>query len=115
MKETRELVMLGVAILNGTGEALEDGEFTALDMRHYVPVLSRIGAAVNGASAALGEIAKAKPEEWAALLAEVRDKFDIPQDQVELKVELALEAAMAIAEAYAKWPKGGGQGGGKAA
>lgn len=96
MKETKELLALGIALANGVAAALEDGKVDWKDALKLVPVAKRIKDGLAGLENIDDEIQEMSDDDSAELVAWAREEFDIPNDDVEQIVEAALDTALSL-------------------
>lgn len=97
IKETKEVVAFAVALGNGLGNALEDGDIDFADVVDFVGVIRTVGDAFEGLSELPGELSDLSEVEYQELKAYVEDEFDIPQDMVEGVVEQAFDIGLKVA------------------
>ncbi len=96
IKETQEALAFAVAIGNATGISLQDGKFDTMDIVNYVGALTKFPAAVEGANQIPVELKDLDEAESQALIAQIKDQLDLPQDEIEEAIEDHLEVVRVI-------------------
>jgi hypothetical protein len=103
MKETTDLVMAVISLANGVGQAVaDDGKIDVTDTVYLIEFMGSLPAAASGAEKIPGEIENMTDEQRTDLIALVKAKFDIPQDNVEEVLEDALTVAEDLVCLFAK-------------
>jgi hypothetical protein len=90
MKDVEEMAVFMVALANGAGQSLADGEINLTDIGNLMGALTKAPAAFEGVGNIPTQAAEMSEEDWAGLVETVKNQFDIPQDKVEGLVERAL-------------------------
>lgn len=96
LKDTKELLALGLTLGNAIGSAMEDGQIDVTDLTQFIQVIPKVSPAVLGLENVDDEIKAAKEKDWQGLVDYAKEEFDIPQDKIEHAVETALDVAMKI-------------------
>ena len=102
IKETKEMLGFVLSIGNALGASLEDGEVTIGDLTEFVAPLLEAGDAFAGAVSIPAELADLTEEERTELLTYAKEKFSIPEDNVEDVVECGFDTVVQIYELVQK-------------
>ena len=98
LKETTELVMCGIGFMNAAGKAkADDGKYTVGDLTYFLVPMGQIPSALDGADKISDELKARTAEDTNALLTEAKQRFDLPDDEIEEFVEDAVAWALATA------------------
>ena len=89
IEETKDLLDFGLTFGSVIGQAAENG-FQIGDLLLVVPALMKAPAAIEGIGQVPSELKNISDAEAVELKQFVRDKFDIPGDQLEAVIERAL-------------------------
>lgn len=90
-KETQEMLDFVLGLGNALGKSLVDGKVGIGDVHNFVAPLMTAGNAFNNAVGIPAELRDLSAVEKEALLARVKQKFDLPDDKLEAIVENSLE------------------------
>ena len=96
IQETKEMLDFIIAMGNGYGKAVEDGEWTASDLTHFMDALLKVPAALANMDLIPVELGDLEEAELQELKDHVVEEFDIPQDDVEEVIEMALGIGLDI-------------------
>lgn len=99
-KELKEIIAFIVAIAEAGIESSEDGRLSLADARHFFAAARKAGPAFDNMSQALVELQTLGPEGCKALVSEVKEDFDIDDDELERKVENVLDGLCRAYEFY---------------
>ena len=92
--ETKEALDLILTLGNAIGMSLEDGKLGLADLTNFLGVIYLVGPAIGNYKLIAGEIMDLDDAEKVDLYAFVQNKFDIPQDELELKIEIGLKCVI---------------------
>jgi len=98
IKESKELVKLGLSVGNALGKSMADGQVSLSDAIYVLAVLKDAPAAFVGVEQVPAELQDLSDEEYAELVAFAKEQLDIPQDSIESSVELALEIGLKVVQ-----------------
>lgn len=98
IKESKEVLDFVLALGNAAGVSLSDGKIGLEDLSNFFGALTVAGPAFEGIQDVVKEFKDLDKEEAAELVTYVKEKFDIPQDDIEAMVEKGLAAALLIGE-----------------
>lgn len=96
IKETKEILFFVFSFTRAMQLAMEDGDFSWTDARHFIEPAKAIMEAADNVSDVIPEIADITPDEMAELVAYVKEEFDIEDDALEAKIESALDAGVEL-------------------
>lgn len=96
MKELKEAVAFGVALGNALGASMEDGDLSYRDVINLWEPMRLASDAIEGASKIMGEAQALSEEGKQELVAYIKDQFDIPDDELEVKIEAGLTICLGI-------------------
>lgn len=99
-KEFKEGLDLVIAIVNAGGKTLEDGRVTFTDLPAWFPVSTKVSAAVENFQAIWPEIKDLDAAEAEDIHQYVKDRLDLPQDQIEHWLELAVGVLVRLVELF---------------
>ncbi len=103
MKETKELLKLGIELQKALTDSLEDGKVNLLDLGEFIPVIAAAGKAIDGIGKVKAELSSMTPDQKAELKAYVSSEFDLSDDQLELLIEDTLNTLLEIYELTKRW------------
>lgn len=95
-KETKELIMFGVALGNGLGKTFEDGKFKLMELTNFIPALIKLPAGLEGIGSVDDELKNMTPAERLDLVNEVAEQLDLPGDRAEAMIEDGFALGMAV-------------------
>lgn len=96
LKETKDVLFFVFSFTRAMQLAMEDGEFSWTDARHFIEPAQAIMEAADNITDVIPEIADITPEEMAELVEYIKDEFDIEDDDLEAKIESALDAGVEL-------------------
>lgn len=97
MKETRELIIFVFELLNGVGHSLDDGKIDVFDSGNFIAALGALPPALNDATLIPSELSDMSDAQKQELVDLAIERFDIPQDNVEMYIERALKIGIELA------------------
>lgn len=103
MKETKELLKLGIEVQKAISDALEDGKVNLLDLGEFIPVISSAGKAIDGIGKVKAELAAMTPEQKQELKDYVAKEFDLDNDKIELLIEDTINTVLELYELTKRW------------
>ena len=98
MRNVEELMRLGFAVSKAVSDSLSDGKWGFMDLMNFLPVMGKIGPAMEGIADVKAEFAQASKADLARMAQVFREEFDLEDDSLEEKIELAFEAGLSIAK-----------------
>lgn len=103
LKETKEALDLGFALVAATKSALEDGKVNLLDAAELFKIIPAVGPAVDGLPLIAKELGELDAQDSAELLAYAAAGLAtaVTDPGLALKVNAALKLAVTLGEAYA--------------
>jgi len=93
IKETKEVLAFILSLGNALGVSMDDGKIDLGDVVNFFDVLKTAPAALTGLDSLVGEISDLDKKEKDELVSFARNKFQIPQKDVEKFLEGALDLA----------------------
>ena len=105
-KEVMEALTLAASIGEGVYGAVEDGDITIGDYRHFIPAVGDILPALGNINVALEAIKNRTPEDMAVYNQHFKDEFNIPDDLGERFIENCvgtLEHLIGLVDTYREW------------
>jgi len=103
IKETKELVAFSMALVKTAVEVAADGKVGLSDLVTLVGALKDAPDALVGIDQIPAELSDLSPEEVTELVAFIKEKFDLADDELEAKIELGFDVAASVASAILKW------------
>jgi len=107
LKELKEAVSFGVALGNALGKSLEDGKVDYADLLTLWEPITKAPDAFDGASKIIAEVEGLTQEQTEELVQFIKGEFDIPQDEIEIKVEAALNIVLGVMKFVSSFKKKG--------
>ena len=105
MKETKEVLDFVISLGNAVGESARDGEIDYSDVINFWEPISKISDAVYGSVDIPGEMSDLTSDQMAELVSYVKEKFDIPQENVEEIIEDSLSIGLSFISLIGKVTK----------
>ena len=96
MKELTEIVDFGISLGNALGKSFENGKLDVGDTVHLWGVATTVAPAIKDSDEAWEEFKNRTPEQTADLIAHVKEKFDIPQDDIEEAIEDGIDVSFRV-------------------
>ncbi len=90
LKQLGDILDLGISLGNAFGESMEDGVLSYSDAFNFATPLMKIAPAIDGGLDGLQEAWDADEADRELLKAYFKEKFDLPQDDIEQRIEEAL-------------------------
>ncbi len=90
MKDVREILELGFALVPAYKNAMSDGKIGVTDLGVVLGLMPLIGPASEGAGGAMAQWKAATQEQRSIEIAWMRKTFDIADDKLEAKIEACL-------------------------
>ena len=88
IKETKEILTFGFDLLEAILKSLEDKKFSIVtDAPRFVPVIFSAAKAFSGIELVKEELKDLTPEEQEELITELKARFDLKNDAVEILME----------------------------
>ena len=103
IKETKELLDFGFKLQKAVSAALENGKVGVADFPEFFPALMASAKAFSGAEKVPSELADLSEEEIGELVAFAEERFDLPNDGLEMLVEETIEMALKVIALGADW------------
>ena len=92
IKETKEVLNFGFDLLEAIIKSLEDKKFSIVtDAPRFVPVIFSAAKAFSGIELVKEELKDITEEEQQELIAELKKRFDLKNDNVEILIEDVLD------------------------
>jgi len=95
-KETKQILDAMIALGKGIESSLSDGQLNLLDIPNFIPFLTLIMPALEGAEQVPFEFKVADPAEIEELKQYLRDNLDLEDDQLETFIEDSFKVALDI-------------------
>lgn len=95
MKDAKEILSAALGFHQAFEAAKADGKIELADVAHFATPLLELPGAIADSKLALEQFKSASDEDRAAVLAELKAKYDIADDVLEAKVEAAVEWLLA--------------------
>jgi hypothetical protein len=96
MKNTYEALDFMCALANAIGDSLEDGKIGVADLVNLYAPMSKIQLALEDIAEIRTELQESSADDLKKIEAYVLERFDIPQDKIEVFVEGLMGGAMAL-------------------
>ena len=103
IQETKELLEFGFKLQQGIVNSLEDGKMTGMDLPSFFPAIMSSTKGIGGIQKVGAELMDLTEEEKQELLTFVREKFDLPDDQLEELIEDTLHELLDIYRLAIRW------------
>lgn len=103
VKDTLEVLDFGFKLTEAVTATLTDGKVNLLDFPNVLAPLMAAGAAVDGFQNVKNELTSITPFGKQVVEQFVTDRFDIPNDQVEILVEQTIDATINLVSLGFKW------------
>lgn len=102
IKETKEVVRFGCAILNACGKSMQNGQIDLKDIYHFLGVYRLANDALQGIEKVPAELKDLDQKELETIKTLIISEFDIPQEEAEQFIESGLKIAFEIARFFLK-------------
>lgn len=99
MKNTYEALDFMCSLANAIGASLEDGKIGFTDLAELYKPLSKIQLALEGLGEIRKELEGASPDDFAKIKIYILDRFDLPQENIEVFIENLIAGALALVSA----------------
>jgi len=96
LKDVKELLTFGMALITAAGKSLEDGKWDFLDVTNFIPVVSTVNDALSGVDKIPATLANLTQAEQTELVTWFSAKFDLKNNNAEETVETLLRAAVPL-------------------
>lgn len=103
IEETKELLEWGFAVQEAISGSLEDGKINLADAPRFFPALVKSAKGIGGINKVGAELLDLSPTEEVELLDFVRERFDLPDDRLELLIEDTLYQLLEIYRTSRRW------------
>lgn len=102
IKETKECLDAGFAVLRAVKSSMEDGSISYLDIGNLIIVFPAIGPALENIAAVPKELSELSSEEAGELLAHAATQLGLAISEPKLvsKINASLKLVLALGEAY---------------
>lgn len=109
MKETTEMLDLVFKLTGALSSSLEDGKFQVItDAPKFIASAMAAPKAITGANLIPAELTSATEEDRQKLITFARERFDLPDDELEILIEDSLDEMLRLfrlAKRYASYRK----------
>jgi hypothetical protein len=99
-KETQEILKFAIVLANAVGKSVEDGEISFFDLKNFLGVFDTAGAAFENFSGAIEELKDLDREELDTLLDQIKEDFDLDNDDLEKKIEAGFDVLGQMYDIY---------------
>lgn len=103
VKDTLEVLDFGFKTAEAVTASLADGKVNFFDLPNVLAPLTAAGAAVDNIQNVKKELTTLTPMGKSVVESFVTDRFDIPNDQVEILVEETIVAVLGVVSLGFKW------------
>ena len=105
IKETKELLEFGFKLQGAIVDAAADGQVNLADAPLFFPPLMASVKAFGGIQGVSAELVNLDEVEKAELLDFVREKFDLPDDKLEMLIEDTIAATLDLVKLGGRWAR----------
>lgn len=103
IQETIELLEFGFNLQEAVTKSLSDGKINLLDAPRFLGVIKSAGSAFSGIQKIKSELADVSVSEKQELLAFARERFDLPDNELEILIEDTLEEVLDLYKLASRW------------
>ncbi len=103
IQETKELLEFGFNLQEAITKSLSDGKINLLDVPKFLGVIKTAGSAFSGINKIKAELADIAVSEKQELIEFARERFDLPNNQLEILIEDTLEEVLNIYKLATRW------------
>jgi hypothetical protein len=103
VKDTLEVLDFGFKTQEAISDSLADGKVGLMDLPNVIKPLMVAGAAVDGFQNVKSELKTLSPEGKTIVFDFVRDRFDIPDNQLEVLIEETINEVIGDISVAFKW------------
>jgi len=105
LKDVKELLAFGMALITATGKSLEDGKWDFLDVTNFIPVVSTVNDALAGIDTIPATLAGLNSADQLELITWFEAKFDLKNNNAEEIVETLFRGVLPLAKLVFKLKK----------
>ena len=103
IQETKELLEFGFNLQDAVTKSLSDGKINLLDAPKFLGVIRSAGSAFSGIQKIKAELADVSVSEKEELMAFARERFDLPNHQLEVLIEDTIEEVLDLYKLAVRW------------
>lgn len=103
IQETKELLDFGFKLQEGIISAMEDNKASLLDIPAFVPAIMSAPKAFANVHQVLAELKDLNSDERTELLEFARERFDLPDNDLEIIIEDTLEVILLNVKIATRW------------
>ena len=103
LSELQDVLAFGFDISDALQAAAADGSFDLKDVPKFLPLYGSAKAAIEGIGNPVARFKNLTPGERAELVEFAKERFDIPNDELESLIEDTLDAVVNILSISARW------------
>lgn len=96
LKDVKELLSFGFGLTGAVISSLADGRVGITDLSHLLPVLPKLGPAIEGAHKIPGSLRDMTDEDCKKLCDWAKAEFNLVNDELEAKIEIVLQMVMQL-------------------